>query len=223
MPNRWIKEAYCASSRINAASADARDLWVRLLVNVDDHGLFHGDAQLVASRCYPLQPNARKCEQLLSELVSVQLLVRYESGGKKYVAITQWYERPRSKPKFPLPPDGISERLQTTENSCEQLQASTTTTTTTTTSTAANEISFSAESGGWHGVDDQTVGRWRAAYPAVDVDSQLAAAASWLLANPSNRKSNYARFLNGWMSRSQDKAPARGGGVTQKTERRLQV
>jgi hypothetical protein len=211
MPNRWIKEAYCASSRINAVSAEARDLWVRLLVNADDHGLFHGGAQLVASACFPLQPNARKCEQLLVELSTGGLVARYESGGKRYLALTQWYERPRSKPKYPLPPQGISEQLQATENNCEQLHVSTTTTTTT--SNAPNDISFDAETG-WAGITDRDREMWRSANPAVDVEREIAAAAVWVRANPKNRKANWRRFLSGWLSRSQERAPAKGGGPT---------
>lgn len=116
MPNRWIKEAYLAASRINAASPEARDLWIRLLVSADDHGLFHANPQLVASRCFPLGPDARKCARLLKELEDVRLIARYEADGRSYLRITQWYERPRSAPKYPLPPVGAGE--------CGQMQAS---------------------------------------------------------------------------------------------------
>lgn len=219
MPNRWIKEAYCRSTRINNVSAEARDLWVRLLVNADDHGYFHGDAQLVASACFPLQPNARKCEQLLSELTAAELLVRYESGGKRYLAMTQWYERPRSKPKYPPPQINLSAQLLGHENNCEQLQ---------TVArlhvhdhvhdhdhvSAPNEepISFDAV-GGWRGVGGEKRQQWQEAYPALDVPAEIAKAATWLRANPKNRKSNYERFLVNWFSRAQDKAPPKGGGT----------
>lgn len=51
---------------------------------------------------------------------------------------------------------------------------------------------------------------WKKAYPAIDVLGEMAKAAAWLLANPKNRKSNYARFLSNWLSRAQDRAPAKG-------------
>jgi hypothetical protein len=104
MPNRWLKEAYCTSSRINSVGPEFCDMWVRLLVQADDHGLFYGNAQIVASNCFPLNPNARRCELLLAGLAKAGLIVRYEVENKQYLALTQWYERPRSKPKFPLPP-----------------------------------------------------------------------------------------------------------------------
>lgn len=213
MPNRWIKEAYCASSRIHSVSAEARDLWVRLLVNADDHGYFHGDAQLVASACFPLQPNARKCEQLLSELTAAQLLVRYESGGKRYLAMTQWYERPRSKPKYPLPPESLCAQLHGHENICAQLQASTSTITTTTTVYAPSEVSLAADGVGWTGIEETDRALWRKAYPALDLEAQLFAAAGWARANPKNSKGNWRRFLTNWLSRSQERARPMGGGV----------
>lgn len=48
---------------------------------------------------------------------------------------------------------------------------------------------------------------WREAYPAVDVEIEINKAAAWLITNPRNKKSNYERFLNGWLSRAQDRAP----------------
>jgi hypothetical protein len=52
---------------------------------------------------------------------------------------------------------------------------------------------------------------WESAYPAVNVKSEIAKAAAWLISNPKNKKSNYARFLNNWLSSAQDKAPKAGG------------
>ena len=48
---------------------------------------------------------------------------------------------------------------------------------------------------------------WKNAYPAVNVDAELKKAAMWLISNPKNRKSDYVRFLTGWLSRAQDRAP----------------
>jgi hypothetical protein len=51
---------------------------------------------------------------------------------------------------------------------------------------------------------------WAAAFPAVDVPTELAKATVWLIANPANKKSNYARFLANWLTKAQERAPARG-------------
>lgn len=64
--------------------------------------------------------------------------------------------------------------------------------------------------GSWTGITEQDRTLWSEAYPAVDIDRQLAAMLVWLDANPRKAaKSNYARFIASWMSRSQD----RGGGI----------
>ena len=54
---------------------------------------------------------------------------------------------------------------------------------------------------------DEQVSVWSGAYPAVKVPAEILKAAAWLDANPANKKSDYKRFLNGWLSRAQDKAP----------------
>lgn len=48
---------------------------------------------------------------------------------------------------------------------------------------------------------------WKDAYPAVNVELEISKAAAWLISNPANKKTQYARFLNSWLSRAQDKAP----------------
>jgi len=48
---------------------------------------------------------------------------------------------------------------------------------------------------------------FKSAYPAVDLKTEIARAHAWVLANPKNRKSNWGRFLNGWLQRCQDRAP----------------
>ena len=48
---------------------------------------------------------------------------------------------------------------------------------------------------------------WKKAYPAVSIENELNSIAAWLMANPANRKSNYARFINNWLKKNQDRAP----------------
>lgn len=63
---------------------------------------------------------------------------------------------------------------------------------------------------GWRGIDERRRTAWAAAYPACDLDRQLAAMHAWLTANPTKaRKSNYERFITNWLAREQD----RGGDM----------
>jgi len=59
--------------------------------------------------------------------------------------------------------------------------------------------------GKWVGITDADKAGWAKAYPACDIDRQLAAMGEWLKANPAKAvKSNYRRFITSWLSRSQD-------------------
>lgn len=69
------------------------------------------------------------------------------------------------------------------------------------------KIAFDMATAAWSGITDTQRKVWSQAYPCVDFHIELSKAAAWLIANPSNRKSNYAAFLTRWFSRAQDNAP----------------
>ena len=60
---------------------------------------------------------------------------------------------------------------------------------------------------GFDNITETQLGIWSNAYPAITISTELAKAAAWLDANPKNVKSDYRRFLNGWLSRAQNSAP----------------
>jgi hypothetical protein len=66
-------------------------------------------------------------------------------------------------------------------------------------------IEFDFSTGEFRNVNGQ-IEIWKVAYPAVTLQTELAKAAAWLIANPKNKKSNYAKFLTNWFNRAQDKA-----------------
>ena len=43
-------------------------------------------------------------------------------------------------------------------------------------------------------------------FPSVDIEKELKKMEAWLMANPKNRKSNYARFIVNWLSKNQDRS-----------------
>lgn len=67
--------------------------------------------------------------------------------------------------------------------------------------------SFDFETGAFVDLQCDLFDRWSRAYPALDVVAEVNRAAAWLYANPSNRKSDYVRFLTNWLARAQDRAP----------------
>lgn len=75
--------------------------------------------------------------------------------------------------------------------------------------TQSKRIQWSVESG-WIDIIEEDKTKWSEAFPACDIDRELAGMSVWLTSNPKkSRKSNYARFITTWLSRSQD----RGGGL----------
>jgi hypothetical protein len=72
-------------------------------------------------------------------------------------------------------------------------------------SPAASAVTWSADAG-WSGITPRDRMEWAAAYPACELDTELARATAWLRANPTKaHKSNWRKFLVGWLSRSQDR------------------
>lgn len=68
-----------------------------------------------------------------------------------------------------------------------------------------DSIQWNLESG-WHGITEQDRSTWATAFPACTLDIELVRASEWLKSNSTKaKKSNWRRFLVGWLSRSQDK------------------
>lgn len=62
----------------------------------------------------------------------------------------------------------------------------------------------------WSGITEQDRSDWKAAFPACDIDRQLASMDAWLAANPAKaKKSNWRKFVTTWLTKSQD----RGGDI----------
>lgn len=216
MPNRLLKEGIVDSGRIDALSAEAEVCFYRLLVVADDLGRFDARTAIVRARCFPLKEQSNmpaKVEAWLTELADKFLILRYQAGGQALLQIMKWDQRVRSNGKFLEPSDAdLSAFRERLSAECGQTPAecglglgkgkgkgaSN-----------ANQVRFDAEQRAWD-VPEPLMAQWVAAYPAVDVAGELAKAAVWLLANPKNAKSNYARFLTNWLTRGQDRAPARG-------------
>jgi hypothetical protein len=209
MPNRLLREGICTSDPINELTPEAEVMFYRLLVVADDYGYMDARPAILKAQCFPLKDVATptKIEQWLNALARVGLIVRYESEGKPYLAIGKWEQRQRSRRKYPiLPDDGLlSDDCQTDDGlgwgrgRGRGKGAS------------SAKIALSAE-GTWENISSEQIGLWERAYPALSLDTELAAAAAWIVANPQNAKSNYARYLTNWFKRAQDRAPRRASG-----------
>lgn len=67
--------------------------------------------------------------------------------------------------------------------------------------------------GGWQGISPEDLAEWRSAFPACDLQAELAAAGVWLRAHPDRAKrTNWRKFLSSWLRNAQDKGGTRKGG-----------
>lgn len=73
--------------------------------------------------------------------------------------------------------------------------------------------------GSEHPITEAMAAEWSAAYPAVDVPSELLRMRAWLNANTANRKTRrgVSRFVVSWLSRSQDRAPVQTRSASRPT------
>ncbi len=69
-------------------------------------------------------------------------------------------------------------------------------------------IQFNPDTGHFEGITERHREQWRAAFPAVDLNRELAQMESWVIAQDGGRgvKVHYIRFVFRWLAKSQDQA-----------------
>jgi hypothetical protein len=77
----------------------------------------------------------------------------------------------------------------------------------------SSSLSFNKNLKVWEGITEKDRAGWGEAYPACDIDVELARMKEWILSNPAKgKKSNYRRFITSWLSRTQDRGGSGPGG-----------
>jgi hypothetical protein len=109
MPNRIIRDGLLSSDRYHEVGIEGRLLFFELLLTADDYGLISLSPVFLRMRCPTCSGKQKEfISKLIGELVDVDLLRRYESGGSAYGYIPRFGNTPRAKkPKYPTPPEGI--------------------------------------------------------------------------------------------------------------------
>jgi len=108
MPNRYLRESYIESERINSLSDAAEVFWTRLLVKVDDFGRAEANPKLLRAKLYPLkleQVREATVERLLAECQKARLVRLYAVEGKQYLQMERWEKGRASVSKYPNPPE----------------------------------------------------------------------------------------------------------------------
>lgn len=73
---------------------------------------------------------------------------------------------------------------------------------------------FNFSSRSWENITDADIAEWQEAFPACDIKAELSKMKVWILANPKKgKKSNYRKFIVGWINRTQDAGGTKNGSV----------
>jgi hypothetical protein len=108
VPNRMLYTGLLTSDKVNKLKATEFELYVRLLLVVDDFGRFQGSSVRVARSCWPDREDitSKQVDPMLCRLHEVGLAVIYIVEDQRYLQITNWTQRSRAtESKYPPMPD----------------------------------------------------------------------------------------------------------------------
>lgn len=111
---RSVHPDLCVSETMAAVSARAERTFVRLWTHCDDEGRCRDDSRLLRAALYPLHDDVAPADvdDDLDELAAegVDLVVRYEVDGKRFVAVRSWgeFQHPQRPTKSKLPEPSAS-------------------------------------------------------------------------------------------------------------------
>lgn len=218
MPNRILREGILTSSRVDRLSTESELFYRRLHSIVDDYGRHESHPELLRTKCYPLRVDRVKAKHIigwLEECGKAALLVVYKVGSKSYLQLLDWRQQQRSDSRCPAPDEQLIRKCLADAHLdvvvgvvvSEDVVVSTAPDAARRPPKAnGHRIDFDFSEGRFAGISEDDELRWQQAFPAVPIPPAIERAAAWLKANPSNRKSNYERFLVNWFTRDQDKA-----------------
>ena len=112
MPDRIVRDELLTSERYWSVSIQAQQLYIHLLLVVDDAARFSGKNFTLRASCFPGRAiDADELERMLTELVDADLIRVYLSTGDRYIFIPRFRNRKRyfSSSKFPPPPNEIND------------------------------------------------------------------------------------------------------------------
>lgn len=227
---RRIYSGFIMGRRINSVSMQSEAWFWRLQAIADDFGNLRSGAEILKGTCAPCRRlTAPQIDAMTKELVAAKLISTYTIDGEVFIHVADFEtlqpagrngKRIRRVPGpsdasgcIPVNPDPSSASDSDSDSDSERIPPVASATAPGGGSTAAaSRLAWKLETG-WIGPDAALRGVWALAYPACDLDRQLAAMDAWLRANPTRaKKSNWARFATNWLAKEQDRGgDARGG------------
>ncbi len=74
------------------------------------------------------------------------------------------------------------------------------------------KINFNFSTNSWENITEEDKRIWKEAYPACDIEIELKRMRAWILsAGAKGHKKNWERFINNWLTRSQDRGGTKNG------------
>lgn len=127
MPNRYIRDGINSSEKVNQLDFSAEVFYRRLILEVDDFGLYSANLTILRSSLYPLKVDSVREEDVSKWLLACEkanLIKTYKVEGKPFLVLLNVTDRPRSKAtKWPLPPQSIWVFLHPNVSTCLQMLA----------------------------------------------------------------------------------------------------
>ena len=108
MPTRVIKDSICRSEDYTGLSLFNRDLFIRLIVTVDDYGRYDARPSILKGTMYPLEKavTEQTITDGLAQMATVGLVLLYEVDGRPILQLTSWQKHQAiraKKSKYPAP------------------------------------------------------------------------------------------------------------------------
>ena len=110
MPTRMIRGDLLESEHYWKCSAEARCLYISILLSADDTARCQGSEYYLRTHCLANTVQAARIPKLVAELVDEDLIRLYECGGAQFIFVPKFKQRLRYlNSKYPAPPKGISD------------------------------------------------------------------------------------------------------------------
>lgn len=123
MPTRIISDKLLTSKKVNQLNPAEFEVYIRILLCVDDFGFYSADPVEVARAAYPKRDVlSKKIEPLLNRLIEIGLIVTYEVNGEPYLMVTNFINSPRAGcAKYPAPDGHLITKSEWKSGICIQI------------------------------------------------------------------------------------------------------
>lgn len=224
---RILKKCISESKKLAELKTDsARLLYTWLIPHLDSAGRYLADPEIIKGHIVPKLKTmtVSAIKQILNELADSGLICLYKSGDEIYLEFAKFKEYQKyldreARSKIPSPEGNTEFRFcQTGSDISRIIQTNSregnkpaTIQTQSKPRLESQTIRFNFDTHEWENITQKDISNWKEAYPACNIEIELAKMREWIRANPiKGRKKNWRRFITSWFSRAQEKGGTKG-------------